>query len=100
VHEHSDVAEAMIEDVEPIEEAGGEDEDAIDDEDMLGSIATACESADLDVDELAIGVTVGSVLVLKPVEATNSTVVELDIIDVTRVVTVAVGTRHSTIPDC
>jgi len=92
VHEHSEAAATMIEDVEPIEEP--------DDEDMLDFIATACESVDLDVDELATGAIDGSTLVLKAVEATTSTVVEPDMVDVTRVVTVAVPTKHSTIPDC
>jgi predicted secreted protein len=54
----------------------------------------------VDVNIISLGCPDVMILVLKAVETITSTVVELDTTDVSRVVKVAVGTRHSTVPDC
>jgi hypothetical protein len=107
LHEHSDTLSSMIENVTAVDEEPNEEtevEDDVDDgklEDALTAVVacSACTGIGLDVDVI-IHVLDVSVLVLKAVKTTASTVVELDITVVASVVKVAVGTKHSTVPDC
>ena len=108
LHGHSDALSPMIENLTSVDEEPNEEtevEDDVDADEELEDALTvfvacsACTGIWLGVDVI-IHVLNVSVLVLKAVETTASTVVELDITEVASVVKVAVGTKHSTVPDC
>lgn len=63
---------------------------------VVSTITTGSSGIRLD----ALGGIIDVTLVLKSVTTTASMIVELEITEVSMVVNVAVGTRHSTVPDC
>ena len=108
LHEYSDTLLYMIENLISVDEDSNEETEVEDDidadeelEDVLTTfvVCSTCTSIWLDID-IIIYVLDVLILVLKAVETTASTVVELDITEVVSVVKVAVSTKHLTVPDC